>query len=142
MHYSNRNTAISRNRLSDRDMLFDVLTSTKSLAHLYNYAMIESSNYKVRDALKSLQQSEQHLIQSLFDFMQHEGWYSSNSLNQRQRIENTRRQPRYFESQASGRYSYTDQNKSSEFNTRGSNYQPASAATKNRLDDSSKNWQE
>jgi spore coat protein CotF len=140
-----RNITSSRNRLSDRDMMLDVLTSAKSLSHLYNYALMESVDTRVRDTFKSLQQSEQQLVQTLFEIMQNEGWYATSRSNVGQRLEQTRRHSNYSERQASGRYSSAASSRqiNEQSQSRDNNYQPAQAmrtSSRNRLDNSSENW--
>lgn len=71
-----------RNRLSDRDMLLDLLSTEKYMSHLYDHAIMESTGDAVRDAFVALQQDEHESAQMLFDFMQQQGWYSTGANRQ------------------------------------------------------------
>ncbi len=72
--YSN-NTQSNRNRLSDRDMLIDLLNTEKHLSHLYEHAIMESSNITVRNAVEEFQHDEHENAYTLFQVMQDRGWY-------------------------------------------------------------------
>lgn len=71
-----------RNRLSDRDMLLDLLTTEKYMSHLYDHAIMEATGDTVRDAFIALQQDEHESAQMLFDFMQQQGWYTTGANRQ------------------------------------------------------------
>jgi hypothetical protein len=73
----NNSSTTSRNRLSDRDMLSDMLLTAKSLSHLYDHAIMESSHDQVRDAFENMQQDEHEIIHTLFAVMQEAGWYKA-----------------------------------------------------------------
>lgn len=71
-----------RNRLSDRDMLLDLLTTEKYMSHLYDHAIMEAAGDSVRDAFIALQQDEHESAQMLYDFMQQQGWYTTGANRQ------------------------------------------------------------
>lgn len=71
-----------RNRLSDRDMLLDLLTTEKYMSHLYDHAIMEAAGDTVRDAFIALQQDEHESAQMLYDFMQQQGWYTTGANRQ------------------------------------------------------------
>ncbi len=64
------------NRLSDRDMLFDLLATEKQMSHLYDHAIMEATSERVRDTFIALQQDEQQAARMLFEFLQQKGWYT------------------------------------------------------------------
>ncbi len=72
-----------RNRLSDRDMLLDLLTTEKYMSHLYDHAIMEATGDYVRDTFMALQEDEHETAQMLFDFMQQQGWYSTGANRQK-----------------------------------------------------------
>lgn len=81
---ANRGNFISsRNRLSDRDMLLDLLTTEKYMSHLYDHAIMEASGDTVRDTFDALQQDEHETAQMLFDFMHQQGWYTTGANRQK-----------------------------------------------------------
>ncbi len=71
------------NRLSDRDMLLDLLATEKYMSHLYDHAIMEASTEAVRDTFVALQQDEHETAQMLFDFMQQQGWYTTGANRQK-----------------------------------------------------------
>ncbi len=78
------NFSPSFNRLSDRDMLLDLLVTEKYMSHLYDHAIMEASGYQVRDTFIALQQEEHETAQMLFDFMHRHGWYTTGANRQKQ----------------------------------------------------------
>jgi hypothetical protein len=77
------NFSSSRNRLSDRDMLLDLLATEKYMSHLYDHAIMEASGDQVRDTFVALQQDEHETAQMLFDFMHQHGWYTTGANRQK-----------------------------------------------------------
>jgi hypothetical protein len=106
MVYRNRNTTGSRNRLSDRDMLFDLLATGKNMSHLYDHAIMESSNSPIRDTFEILQHDEHMIAESLFGVMEQEGWYTpgAGAQNAGQRMISSQHQSGNFDTQANSRY--------------------------------------
>ena len=72
-----------KNRLSDRDMLMDLLVTQKYLSHFYDHAVMESSSSNIRDTFEALQQDEHETGRTLFNVMQERGWYSVSAGGQR-----------------------------------------------------------
>ncbi|WP_198003944.1 spore coat protein [Thermosinus carboxydivorans] len=64
------------NRLSDRDMLLDLLTTEKYLSHLYDHAILESSTSNVQKTFEQLVQDAHDTSRTLFTVMQERGWYN------------------------------------------------------------------
>ncbi|MDR3592342.1 MAG: spore coat protein [Negativicutes bacterium] len=106
MVYRNRNTTSSRNGLSDRDMLFDLLASGKSMSHLYDHAIMESSSGMVRDTFETLQHDEHLMAETVFGIMEQEGWYSTGGQREQssQRAESSQRRSGNLEAKAGSRY--------------------------------------
>jgi spore coat protein CotF len=121
----NRNTTNSRNRLSDRDMLFDMLATGKLMSHLYDHAILESSNNMVRDTFETLQHSEHQIAQTVSGIMQQEGWYNTGASrqNSNQLMGKPERQGN-FNIQANSQYATTSgaQNFGSNMGGRGQNF--------------------
>ncbi|QDR80623.1 spore coat protein [Sporomusa termitida] len=76
------NTHSNRNRLSDRDMLVDLINTEKHLSHLYEHAIMESSNITVRNAVAEFQHDEHENAYTLFQVMQERGWYNPDGQEQ------------------------------------------------------------
>ncbi|HWR45599.1 spore coat protein [Sporomusa sp.] len=70
------NTTTSRNRLSDRDMMVDLINTEKHLSHLYEHAIMESINITVHNAVEEFQHDEHENAYTLFKVMQERGWYN------------------------------------------------------------------
>lgn len=65
----------TKNRLSDRDMLLDLLMTEKYMAHMYNSAIMESTHTAVLEAFEDMAHDEHSNARSLFETMQDRGWY-------------------------------------------------------------------
>lgn len=76
MAHHGKDSSAGYNRLSDRDMLFDLLNTEKQMSHLYDHAIMESTSERVRDTFIALQQDEQQAARMLFEFLQQKGWYT------------------------------------------------------------------
>ena len=77
-----KHSPTSPSRLSDRDILMDLLITEKYMSHLYDHAIMEASGDQVRDTFIALQQDEHQSAQMLFDFMQQRGWYTTGAGRQ------------------------------------------------------------
>ncbi|WP_171904647.1 spore coat protein [Sporolituus thermophilus] len=64
------------NRLSDRDMLLDLLVTENYLSQLYNHAVLESSTSNVQKTFEQLLQDAHNTSRALFTEMQERGWYN------------------------------------------------------------------
>lgn len=80
---TNGKSKSQRNRLSDRDMLLDLLTTEKYMSHLYDHAIMEAACDTVRDTFVALQEDEHETAQMVFDFMNQRGWYSTGANRQK-----------------------------------------------------------
>ena len=69
----------SSNRLSDRDMLMDLLNTEKQMSHMYDHAITESTNLSVLNTFEQLQHDEHENSHTVFTAMQERGWYSPTS---------------------------------------------------------------
>lgn len=81
--YSNNYTTTSRNRLSDRDMMVDLINTEKHLSHLYEHAIMESTNITVHNAMEEFQHDEHENAYTLFRVMEEKGWYNPAGQGQR-----------------------------------------------------------
>lgn len=102
-------SAAGMNRLSDRDMVFDLLNGEKQMSHLYDHALMEATSDKVRDTFIALQQDEQHAARMLFEFLQQRGWYTTGAGRQHyeRRIETSQRLSGGSQARADSRYAAT-----------------------------------
>jgi spore coat protein CotF len=64
-----------KTRLSDRDMLLDLLMTEKYMSRIYNNAALESTNEAVLEAFDEMARDEHNNARSLFEAMQNRGWY-------------------------------------------------------------------
>lgn len=83
-----------KNRLSDHDILLDMLTTEKFMSHLYDHAVLESSSYLVRDSFQSLQQTTQLNAHKLYEIMSQQGWYDTSDQSQGVNASNTKSRER------------------------------------------------
>lgn len=74
--HSNNYTTTSRNRLSDRDMMVDLINTEKHLSHLYEHAIMESTNTTVHNTVEEFQHDEHENAYTLFKVMEEKGWYN------------------------------------------------------------------
>lgn len=97
------------NRLSDRDMLFDLLATEKQMSHLYDHAIMEASSERVRDTFIALQQDEQQAARMLFEFLQQKGWYTPGAGRQNagRRLQSSQRLSGGAQPQSDSRYAVT-----------------------------------
>jgi hypothetical protein len=79
MQTGKRTIRSSQNRLSDRDMLLDLLNTEKSMSHMYDHAIMESTNENVRYAFEEFQHDEHENGYLIFKSMQERGWYNNSS---------------------------------------------------------------
>ena len=78
----NMNMTTSMNRLSDRDIMLDLISTEKHLSHLYEHAVMESTNVTVHNAMEEFQHDEHETAYTLFSAMQDRGWYNTAGQNQ------------------------------------------------------------
>jgi len=85
MNYKRRyskSAKLNQNRLSDRDMLLDLLNTEKSMSHMYDHGIMEATNDTVRNVFEELQHDEHENAYILFNAMQERGWYNTGRANQ------------------------------------------------------------
>lgn len=70
----------TKNQLSDRDMLLDLLMTEKYMSQLYNTALMESTNSDVLDAFEEMQHDEHENARLLYDSMHDRGWYNAKQI--------------------------------------------------------------
>jgi len=126
--YRNMDTTSSRNRLSDRDMLLDILSTAKSMSNLYDHAILESSNPMIREAFEDFQHDEHRSAEQLFLIMQQHGWYSTDPRQA------SGQRPRKVSSNYSNRYSNDTSDRYSSRSQASRNWSdnPSNAAGRNR----------
>jgi hypothetical protein len=79
-----RNRTVSgKNRLSDRDMLFDLFVNGKYMSLFYDQALMNSIGSRVRNTIEELQQSEHKLAESITAVLQQRGWHGDQLPRQR-----------------------------------------------------------
>lgn len=71
-----------QNRLSDRDMLQDMLTTGKYMSQMYEHAVMQATSDTARNIFEQLQQEEHDNAQMLTSFMQQQGWYTAGANRQ------------------------------------------------------------
>ncbi|MEW5953335.1 MAG: spore coat protein [Bacillota bacterium] len=62
-------------QINDRDIMLDLLTSTKYISTGYHTAVLEAANDRVRNTLIQLNNEEMNFQKQLFDIMHDRGWY-------------------------------------------------------------------
>ncbi len=77
----NMNMPAGMNRLSDRDIMLDLISTEKHLSHLYEHAVMESTNVTVHNAMEEFQHDEHEAAYTLFSAMQDRGWYNPAGQN-------------------------------------------------------------
>nr|WP_092067897.1 spore coat protein [Dendrosporobacter quercicolus]NSL46834.1 spore coat protein [Dendrosporobacter quercicolus DSM 1736]SDL65650.1 Coat F domain-containing protein [Dendrosporobacter quercicolus] len=110
MRQGNRYSRSTPTSLSSRDMLMDLLCTEKSLSHLYDHGIMESSNDEVRYTFEELQHDEHENAHVLFKAMQQRGWYNTDAGADRsysRADSNYLHAGRYGRSKASSEYAVT-----------------------------------
>ena len=88
--YSNSNNPVSsHNRLSDRDIMVDLINTEKHLSHLYEHAIMESVNSTVHNTMEEFQHDEHENAYTLYKAMQDRGWYKSAGQEQKNNYRNS-----------------------------------------------------
>ncbi len=83
--FSNISNRGNKNRLSDRDMLLDLLASEKQMSHMYDHGITEASTPSVINTFEQLQHEEHDNAHTLFQAMQDRGWYNPSASNAQRR---------------------------------------------------------
>ena len=92
MVYAKRYMGTSKNRLSDRDILFDVLMTEKHMSRVYDTAIMESSSQDVLDLFEEMQHDEHKNARTIFNAMQERRWYNTSQNDEKR---NSRRETQY-----------------------------------------------
>lgn len=80
MVYSKRYMGSSKNQLSDRDMLLDLLMTEKYMSQMYNTALMEATNSDVIDSFDEMQHDEHENARLLYNSMHDRGWYNAKQI--------------------------------------------------------------
>lgn len=62
-------------RLSDRDILQDLLTTHKFMSDGYHHAVLESANDEIRQTMTKMHDEVVQNAKQVFDAMNQRGWY-------------------------------------------------------------------
>lgn len=84
-HNNSNYTPGSRNKLTEYDMMVDLINTEKHLSHLYEHAIMESTNITIHNTMEEFQHDEHENAYTLFRVMQQKGWY--NPAEQEQRLQ-------------------------------------------------------
>lgn len=76
MNYQKQFSPASRNRLSDRDMLMDLIITEKHLSALYNQGVLEATSSIIASTFERLQADTHDNARTIFNAMQTRGWYN------------------------------------------------------------------
>jgi hypothetical protein len=76
----------SRNRLSDRDMLFDLLITEKHLSRLYDQGVLEAVSPMLANTFERLQADTHDNARTIFNAMQARGWYNPEQGQKKERM--------------------------------------------------------
>lgn len=76
MGYSRRYMNTNKNRLSDRDILLDLLMTEKHISQVYNTAIMESENSRVIETFEEMQNDEHDNAMRIFSAMKERNWYN------------------------------------------------------------------
>lgn len=82
---------MGKNRLSDRDILFDLLLTEKHMSYMYEHATTTSSTTDIFNLFQQLQQDEHETIHKLSAIMQEHGWTSQSDAVEKSRMRRTSR---------------------------------------------------
>ena len=77
----------SRNRLSDRDMLLDLMMTEKHLSSLYEHGVLEATSPMVSNTFERLQADTHDNARTLFTAMQQRGWYNPEQAEGSERLQ-------------------------------------------------------
>lgn len=62
-------------RLSERDMMTDLLLGTKSISNCYHQGVLEAAHDSVRNTFIQINNEELNFQKQIFDMMHDRGWY-------------------------------------------------------------------
>ncbi|AIF53098.1 spore coat protein [Pelosinus sp. UFO1] len=101
-----KSSPISRNRLSDRDMLLDLMITEKHLSRLYDQGVLESTSPMISNTFERLQASSHDNARTIFTAMQQRGWYNPERTGRTERLSRgTQKQSNeFFDTTADSKY--------------------------------------
>ena len=104
-----RKSSSSRNQLSDRDMLLDLVITEKHLSRLYDQGVLESTSPMISNTFERLQDSTHDNARTIFTAMQERGWYNPESTGRTERLSRgTQKQTNeFFDTTADSKYAAT-----------------------------------
>lgn len=99
----------SRNRLSDRDIMLDLLMTEKHLSSLYDHGVMEAASPMVSNTFERLQADTHDSIRAIFAAMQQRGWYNpEQEANKQRRSQSSPKQTgQSFNQTADSKYAVT-----------------------------------
>jgi spore coat protein CotF len=74
-------------RLSDKDILLDILHTEKQLSHLYEHAVTEASNLEIHTIMEEFQRDGHENSYTIFNAMQQRGWYNPSTSQSQQNFQ-------------------------------------------------------
>lgn len=87
MERQKRFSKTNKNRLSDRDMLLDLIITEKHLSSLYDHGALEATSPIISNTFERLQADTHDNARTLFNAMQQRGWYNSEQIKRTGRSE-------------------------------------------------------
>lgn len=73
---------LSGNPITDKDMMYDVLSSQKFITDTYNTFTNECASAGTRDEFMKILQEEHQIQAEVFDTMKQRGWYQTPAAEQ------------------------------------------------------------
>lgn len=100
-------TTSSKNRLSDRDMLLDLLITEKHLSSLYEQSVLEANSSMLANTFEQLQADTHDNARTIFNAMAERGWYSPAPRERRMSKQQPSKMTQAFDVAASSKYAVT-----------------------------------
>jgi len=96
----------SRNRLSDRDMLLDLMITEKHLSRLYDQGVLESTSSMTSNTFERLQADTHDNVRTIFTAMQQRGWYNPERAGRAERLSKGKQKQstEFFDTTADSKY--------------------------------------
>jgi hypothetical protein len=109
MDHPKQFSATSRNRLSDRDMLLDLMITEKHLSGLYDQGILESTSSIISNTFERLQADTHDNARTIFTAMQQRGWYNPEQAGRTERFSRgkQRQSTEIFDTAADSKYAVT-----------------------------------
>ncbi len=87
------------NSITEKDMMYDVLSSQKFITDTYNTFTNECASANTRDEFMKLLQEEHQIQADVFDTMKQRGWYQTSNAEQ-QKIQQAKQKFQSAQSQS------------------------------------------